>query len=147
MILLWGRRDTHWRTPFFGPNHPKERRPSDLHRADKTLKQSVQIRSKHGGMPRAIAFRQVLGSRLGRASGASSSQYRVALPWRPSSTGRSAEDSKLTWQIAEPAYISMSGLRRPRRRHFIWGWLCLTQNRPVPIGTRKTEVGLLLQHC
>src|SRR6266581_8209564 len=69
MILLWGRRDTHWRTPFFGPSHPKERRPSDLHRADKTLKQSVQIQSKHGGMPRAIAFRKVLGSRLGRASG------------------------------------------------------------------------------
>ncbi len=58
-----------------------------------------------------------------------------------------AKDSGLIWQIAEAAYISMSGLRRPRRRHFICGWLCLTQNRPFPIGTRKTEVGLLLQHC
>src|SRR5258708_16924605 len=105
MTLLWGRRDTHWRTPFFGPSHPKERRPSDLHRADKTLKQSVQIRSKHGGMPRAIAFRKVLGSRLGRASGASSTPVAPQLD-RPDGHGVfRAEDSKLTCQIAEPAYI------------------------------------------
>src|SRR5712672_4152733 len=99
MTLLRGRRDTHWRTPFFGPSHPKERRPSDLHRADKTLKHSVQIRSKHGGMPRAIAFRKVLGSRLGRASG-----RRVA---------------NIEWQITPVApqlYRPVRSLRLPRER-------------------------------
>src|ERR1700687_159742 len=45
----------------------------------------------------------------------------------------------------ESTHMSMSGLRTPRTRHFICGWLCLTQNRPAPIGTRRTEVGLLLQ--
>src|SRR5260370_31460786 len=40
----------------------------------------------------------------------------------------------------------MSGGRIARILHFICGWLCLTQNRPVAIGRRKTDVGLLLQN-
>src|SRR5260370_27508374 len=36
-----------------------------------------------------------------------------------------------------PTHISMSGRAMARTCHFICGWLCLTQNRPVPIGTTQ----------
>jgi hypothetical protein len=48
-------------------------------------------------------------------------------------------------QSGAGGYISMSGLNSARIFHVMFGWLCLTQNRPSTIGTRITEVRLSAQ--
>jgi hypothetical protein len=72
---------------------------------------------------------------IASAKGVATKLARLILPMRVGS-----------W-AGESAYSSIFGPRRTRTLHFIGCWLCLKQNLPSPIGTRKTEVDLLLQHC